>query len=52
MYCGGCALLDGTFRFQTGAGTKKHHNVERDPCCSIAVSVRDADVVFDGHPSR
>jgi len=48
----GALWLDGTFWFQTGAGTKKHHNVERDPRCSIAVSVRDADVVVDGHASR
>jgi hypothetical protein len=28
------------------------HQPERDPRCSIAVSVRDADVVVDGHASR
>lgn len=44
----GALWLDGTFWFQTGAGTKKHHNVERDPRCSIAVSVLGADVVVDG----
>jgi hypothetical protein len=48
----GALWLDGTFWFQTGAPTKKHHNVERDPRCSIAVSVRDADVVVDGYASR
>src|SRR5690349_24796780 len=48
----GALWLDGTFWFQTGAGTKKHRNVERDPRCSIAVSVRDADVVVDGHAAR
>ena len=31
---------------------KKHHNIERDQRCSIAVSIRDADVVVDGHASR
>src|ERR1044072_1443808 len=48
----GALWLDGTFWFQTGAGTKKHHNVERDPRCSIAVSVRDADGVGDGDAAR
>ena len=48
----GALWLDGMFWFQTGAGTKKHRNVERDPRCSIAVSVRDADVVVDGHAER
>src|SRR6478752_6257893 len=48
----GALWLDGAFWFQTGAGTRKHHNVERDPRCSIAVSVRDADVVVDGTASR
>src|SRR5829696_8422857 len=48
----GALWLDGAFWFQTGARTKKHHNIERDPRCSIAVSVRDADVVVNGQASR
>ena len=48
----GALWLDGTFWFQTGAGTRKSRNVERDPRCSIAVSVRDADVVFEGDAQR
>jgi hypothetical protein len=48
----GALWLDDTFWFQTGAGTKKHRNVERDPRRSIAVSIRDADVVVDGRASR
>ena len=48
----GALWLDGTFWFQTGAGTRKRHNVARDPRCSIAVSVRDADVVFEGDAAR
>src|SRR6202044_2228066 len=44
----GALWLDGTFWFQTGAGTRKGRNVARDPRCSIAVSVRDADVVVEG----
>src|SRR6202035_5881027 len=48
----GAVWLDGTFWFQTGAGTRKGRNVARDPRCSIAVSVRDADVVFEGDAAR
>ena len=48
----GALWLDGTFWFQTGAGTRKGRNVARDPRCSIAVSVRDADVVVEGAAAR
>jgi hypothetical protein len=44
----GALWLDGTFWFQTGANTRKGRNVVRDPRCSVAVSIRDADVVFEG----
>lgn len=48
----GALWLDGTFWFQTGAGTKKRRNLERDPRCADAVSIRDADVVVEGHAAR
>ena len=48
----GALWLDGTFWFQTGAGTRKGRNVTRDPRCSIAVSIRDADVVLEGDAAR
>ena len=48
----GAVWLDGTFWFQTGAGTKKRRNVERDPRCTIAISVPGADVVFTGDAER
>src|SRR5437773_11506229 len=48
----GALWLDGTFWFQTGAGTRKARNVARDPRCSIALSIRDADVVIDGDAAR
>ena len=41
----GALWVDGAFWFQTGAGTRKGRNVARDPRCSVAVSIRDADVV-------
>src|SRR5438270_4462423 len=48
----GALWLDGTYWFQTGTGTRKGRNVARDPRCSIAASIRDADVVFEGDASR
>src|SRR6478609_8801920 len=48
----GAVWVDGAFWFQTGASTRKRHNVERDPRCSIAVSIRDADVVIEGDAAR
>jgi len=48
----GAVWLDGSYWFQTGAGTRKSRNVERDPRCSIAVSILDADVVIDGNAAR
>jgi hypothetical protein len=48
----GAVWLDGTFWFQTGQGTRKSHNVARDPRCSVAVSIRDADVVVEGRAAR
>src|SRR6201987_326699 len=48
----GALWLDSTLWFQPGAGTRKGRNVARDPRCSIAVSVRDADVVIEGDAAR
>jgi hypothetical protein len=48
----GALWLDGASWFQTGSGTRKSHNVVRDPRCSIAVSMRDADVVIEGDATR
>jgi pyridoxamine 5'-phosphate oxidase-like protein len=48
----GAMWLDGTFWFQTGARTRKAGNVARDPRCSLAVSILDADVVIEGDAVR
>jgi pyridoxine/pyridoxamine 5'-phosphate oxidase len=48
----GALWLEGTFWFQTGTGTRKGRNVARDPRCSVAVSIRDADVVIEGDAAR
>ena len=48
----GALWVDGAFWFQTGTGTRKRANVERDPRCSVALSIRDADVVVEGDAAR
>ena len=48
----GALWLDGRFWFQTGTGTRKGRNVARDARCSIALSIRDADVVIEGDAVR
>ena len=48
----GALWVDGAFWFQTGSSTRKGRNVERDPRCSIALSIRDADVVIEGEAAR
>lgn len=44
----GAVWVDGTYWFQTGSVTRKFRNVARDPRCSIARSVPDADIVIEG----
>jgi hypothetical protein len=39
--------LDGSWWFQTGAATRERRNLGRDPRCSVAVSVPDAEVVVE-----
>jgi hypothetical protein len=48
----GAIWLDGTFWFQTGDGTRKSRNIARDPRCSVALSILDADVVIEGTATR
>jgi hypothetical protein len=48
----GAVWVGGAFWFQTGAATRKGRNVARDPRCSVAVSIRDADVVIEGDATR
>ena len=48
----GALWVDRAFWFQTGAGTRKARNVAREPRCSIAVSILDADVVVEGAAQR
>ena len=48
----GALWLDGAFWFQTGDGTHKSRNIGRDPRCSVAISIRGADVVLEGDAAR
>jgi hypothetical protein len=48
----GALWLDGCFWLQTGSCTRKSRNIARDSRCSIAVSIRDADVVAEGEAER
>ena len=48
----GAVWLDGAYWFQTGARTRKARNVARDARCTVAVSIRDADVVVEGDAMR
>ena len=48
----GAVWLDGAFWFQTGANTRKARNVARDPRCSVALSIPEADVIIEGLARR
>jgi hypothetical protein len=48
----GALWVDGAFWFQTNPRTRKGRNVARDPRCSVALSVRDADVVVEGDATQ
>jgi hypothetical protein len=48
----GALFIDGTFWFQTGDGTQKARNLARDPRCTIGISLKAMDIVFDGTAER
>jgi hypothetical protein len=48
----GAVWVDGAYWFQTGNGTRKFRNVARDPRCSVARSVPEADLVVEGTAVR
>ena len=50
--CGRCPLGRRRILVSDGRGARKGRNVARDPRCSVAVSVRDADVVIEGDAVR
>jgi hypothetical protein len=44
----GALWADGTFWFETGAGTRKAMNIARDPRCSVSVAALEFDLVVEG----
>jgi pyridoxamine 5'-phosphate oxidase-like protein len=44
----GAVWIDGAFWFQTGDVTRKARNLARDPRCTLAISLRDVDLVVEG----
>ena len=48
----GALWVDGTFWFVTGERTRKGRNLARDPRCTIAVSMRESDLVVEGDAQR
>ena len=48
----GALWVDGTFWFVTGERTRKGRNLARDPRCSIAVSMRESDLVLEGNAQQ
>ena len=44
----GSLWLDGEFIFETGRTSRKGRNLERDPRCTISLSLEDFDLVVEG----
>ncbi len=44
----GALWIDGTFWFETGAGTRKGRNLARDPRCTLSLATHDFDLVVEG----
>ena len=43
---------DGAFWFETGAGTRKGHNLAADPRCTLSVAAHEFDLVVEGEAVR
>jgi PPOX class probable F420-dependent enzyme len=48
----GALWVDGAFWFETGAGTRKARNVDRDPRCALSVATDDFDLVVEGEAAQ
>jgi hypothetical protein len=44
----GALWVDGSFWFETGAGTRKGRNLERDPRCALSLATHEFDLVAEG----
>ncbi len=48
----GALWADGAFWFETGAGTRKAKNIDRDPRCTLSVATHEFDLVAEGRAER
>jgi hypothetical protein len=48
----GAAFYDGDLYFQTGPSTRKARNIAANPACTIAASLPEMDLVFEGEARR
>jgi hypothetical protein len=48
----GAIWVDDAFWFQTGAGTGKGRNIDRDPRCVLSLAAHDFDLVVEGEARR
>jgi PPOX class probable F420-dependent enzyme len=48
----GALWADGSFWFETGAGSRKGRNLARDPRCTLSVATLDFDLVVEGEAHR
>ena len=44
----GAIWVDDAFWFETGAGTRKAKNLDRDPRCTLSVATQEFDLVVEG----
>ena len=47
----GALWVDGAWWFETGRGTRKGRNLDRDPRCTLAVATHEFDLVVNGTAS-
>ncbi|GGR54999.1 hypothetical protein J2S40_002585 [Nocardioides luteus] len=48
----GAIWFDGAFHFVTGPQTRRGRNLARDPRCAVSLTVREFDLVVEGHATR
>ena len=48
----GPAWYDGTLYFVSGAGTRKSRNLVQNPACTVSMSLKGMDLIFEGTASR
>ena len=48
----GPAWYEGTLYFVSGAGTLKSRNLAQNPACTVSMSLKEMDLIFEGSASR